>query len=224
MDKLISDSQFIQFVNNLDKIKCDLSQLGLLAEIANTTVISEIESKLPIMVQRDWIKLASSKEMAQKPSSEIFEKLLDFLEDTKRQVEYFGIEVRQFGSDQVKASTEFSFVNCGAADRSNSYSKRYKADQQGIREPLSCLACYDGSTDFEVSNHPTNNCEVWRRLSYQQKREKVRCVYHPAKGLEGNHTTEECKVGIAKCSICNYANRDGHHTWFCPQVTEKSKT
>ena len=81
MKKLTSDSDFIKFVDHLDKLKRDLTQLGLLADVANTTVISEIESKLPNMVQRDWIKLVSSKEMSDKPSSEIFEKLLEFLED-----------------------------------------------------------------------------------------------------------------------------------------------
>ena len=98
MSKLTNDTEFIRFVDHLDKLKRDLSQLGLLSEVANTTVISEIEAKLPLLVQRDWIKLASSKTMADKPSSEIFSCLLDFLEDTKRQTEYFGIDVRQSGN------------------------------------------------------------------------------------------------------------------------------
>ena len=213
MDKITSDSQFIEFVNHLDKVKCDLSQLGLLAEIANTTVISEIESKLPSMVQRDWIKLASSKEISEKPSSEIFQKLLDFLEDNKRQAEYFGTDVRQPSPNLVKSPTKNSFVSCGAAGSLDSSMTGYKAMLEEIRDPLQCLACGDSSAP-----HPTNSCEVWRSFTYQQKREKVRCIYHPAKGLKCNHTTEECKVGKAKCYICNDSNRNGHHTWFC-QVT-----
>ena len=59
MKKLTTDSDFIMFVDNLDKLKRDLSQLGLLSDVANATVISEIESKLPLLVQRDWIKVAS---------------------------------------------------------------------------------------------------------------------------------------------------------------------
>ena len=50
---------------------------------------------MPTLVQRDWVKLASSKEMAHKPSSEVFEKLLSFLENAKLQAEYFGTKVRQ---------------------------------------------------------------------------------------------------------------------------------
>ena len=61
MKKLTNDSEFITFVDHLDKLKQDLSQLGLLSDVANMTVISEIEAKLPTLVQRDWIKVASSK-------------------------------------------------------------------------------------------------------------------------------------------------------------------
>ena len=225
MKKLTSDSDFIKFVDHLDKLKRDLTQLGLLADVANTTVISEIESKLPNMVQRDWIKLVSSKEMSDKPSSEIFEKLLEFLEDTRRQAEYFGTEVRQLGSNQAKASTKLGFVNCGASDSfvSDSLNNKSKEPPRG-REPLPCLACSDGSTDLKAAIHPTNNCEVWRSLTFQEKKAKVKCIYHPAKGLKGDHTTDECKVGKAKCDLCKDSNRNGHHSWFCYQVTAKTKT
>ena len=208
MHKINSDSEFIKFVDHLDKLKRDLNQLGLLSDIANTTVISEIETKLPPMVQRDWIKLASAKEMSDKSSSEIFECLLTFLEDTKRQAEYFGTEVRQIGGNQAKASTKLGFVNCGTSNTTDT-SQKVKEPARN-REPLPCLACCDGSTDLKAAIHPTNTCDVWKSLTYNQKREKVNCVYHPAKGLKGDHTTAECKVGKAKCDICKDSNNNGH--------------
>ena len=201
MNKLENDADLIKFVDHLDKLRCDLSQLNLLSEVANTTVISEIESKLPNLVQRDWIKIVSAKEMASKSSSEIFEQLLTFLEDTKRQAEYFGSDVRQI-SDGVL---------------NNSVGNKVELPPRS-REPLPCIACVDGSTDVVTSIHSTNSCEFWRRLNYDQKRQKVRCVYHPSKGLLGDHTTEECRIGKAKCLICKENNQNGHHTWFCHQV------
>ena len=225
MKKLTNDADFIKFVNHLDKLKRDLSQLNLLSDVANTTVISEIETKLPTLVQRDWIKLASSKEMANKPSSEVFEQLLEFLEDTKRQAEYFGTEVRQGQSQSVKASTKLGFVNCGAVDNTvaDESSKKIKEPPRS-RDPLPCLACDDGLTNLSTALHPTNRCDVWKSLTYNQKREKVKCIYHPAKGLKGDHVTSECRVGKAKCEICKDNNQNGHHTWFCYQVTAKTKT
>ena len=61
-------------------------------------------------------------------------------------------------------------------------------------------------------------------MTFQEKKAKVKCIYHPAKGLKGDHTTDECKVGKAKCDLCKDSNRNGHHSWFCYQVTAKTKT
>ena len=219
MNKLNSDSDFIKFVDHLDKLKRDLNQLGLLSDVANTTVISEIETKLPTLVQRDWIKLASSKDMSDKPSCEVFESLLEFLEDTKRQAEYFGTEVRQIGSNQAKVSTKLRFVSCGSANDTSTSKVR---ESSRTREPLTCLACCDGSTYLTAAVHPIKSCVIWNNLTNQQKREKVNCIYHPAKGLNLNHTTAECKVGKAKCDNCKESNTDGHHTWFCNQITAKT--
>ena len=207
----------------MDKLKRDLTQLGLLSDVANTTVISEIEAKLPNMVQRDWVKLASSKTMTDKPSSEVFNCMLDFLEDAKRQAEYFGNDVRQF-CIQDKASTKFGFVNCGPSDGQVSDTSCKIKDPPRSIEPLPCLACCDGSTDLKAAIHPTYSCHVWRSLTFSEKQDRVNCIYHPAKGLRGDHTTTECKVGRARCEICKDSNQNGHHTWFCFHVTGKTKT
>ena len=225
MKKLTTDNEFINFVDHLDKLKRDLSQLNLLSDVANTTVISEIEKKLPDLVQRDWIKLVSSKDMAEKSSSEIFEHLFEFLEDTKRQAEYFGTEVRQQSNDQFQAATNIGFVNCGVTDEisPNNSSRKVKAHNR-VQEPLTCLACCDGLTDLDATTHPTNDCDVWRSLTFDQRKEKVNCLYHPARGLHCNHTTAECSVGKARCQFCKENNSDGHHTWFCHQAKAKTKT
>jgi len=97
--------------------------------------------------------------MANKSSSEVFDSLLDFLEDTKRQAEYFGTDVRQ-GGDQAKASTKLGFVNCGPSVGVASYTNDKIKEPPRAREPLPCLACGDGSTDLKVAIHPTYSCEV----------------------------------------------------------------
>ena len=83
------------------------------------------------------------------------------------------------------------------------------------KEPLPCLACVDVSNDPTEANHPTNRCGLWKSLTFNEKIGKVKCVYHPARGLMGDHTTEECRVGKAICTICKDGNQDRHHTWFC---------
>ena len=135
------------------------------------------------MVQRDWIKLATSREMANKPPSEIFECMLVFLEDTKRQAEYFGTEVRQTGANQAKASTKLGFVNCGPTDSLVTNTDSHKVrEPPRQREPLPCLACADGSTDLETTLHPTNSCNVWRNLTYQKKKSKSQVCVSSSQG------------------------------------------
>ena len=71
MKPITSDDEFIAFVEHMDKVKRDLEQLNLLSDIANTTVIADLESKLPYGVKRDWIKLVSSKECIDMAPSQI---------------------------------------------------------------------------------------------------------------------------------------------------------
>ena len=119
-----------------------------------------------------------------------------FYSKTKRCFVHYGPEI-EFTNDKIK-------------------------EPPGAREPLPCLACSSGSTDLKVAIHPTYSCDVWRYLTYNEKLEKVNCIYHPSKGLKGDHTTAECKVGKARCHNCKENNTNGHHTWFCYQLTSKT--
>ena len=88
-----SDQEFISFVYKIDKIKRDLSELGMQTEIQNQTVLSELEEKLPYMVKRDWIKKVNE-EFEDKTPKEIFEEFIKFLKLTKKMVEYDNSETR----------------------------------------------------------------------------------------------------------------------------------
>ena len=217
MKVITNDREFIDFVEHVDKLKRDLEQLELLSDIANTTVISDLESKLPYGVKRDWVKLVSSKELSSEPPSKIFNRLLEFLEETKLQAEYHNTELR--GTDtRTKASTKLGFV-CGV-EVSNK-------QNQSITEPprkdtRACLVCADGTTDLKSAMHPTGNCAVWRSLSLREKKDKVNCVKCPFGGKETKHFTEDCKKTKIKCHNCLQEN--DHHSWFCTKPKAKTNS
>ena len=216
MKIITSDQEFIDFVENVDKIKRDLEQLGLLSDIANTTVIADLESKLPYGVKRDWVKLVSSAAFADKLPSEIFTAMLEFFEETKMQAEYHNTDVRtvnQFG----KATTKLGFV-CGGSETSSSIIKSVKEPPRS--DTKACLVCADGATDLKSAMHPTGSCAVWKSLSIREKKEKVNCVRCPYNGKDTKHTTAECQKKKLKCHNC--LQEDDHHTWFCTKP--KSKT
>ena len=168
MKVITSDKEFISFVEHMDKVKRDLEQLDLLSDIVNTTVIADLESKLPYGVKRDWIKLVSSKECADMVPSKIFNRMLEFFEETKLQAEYHNTEIRSSDS-HGRASTKLGFV-CGVESSNNSVIPIKEPPRNEVR---ACLACSDGSTDLKAAMHPTGTCAVWTSLSMKEKRTKL---------------------------------------------------
>ena len=60
MKNITPDKGFIEFIEQLEKIKLDLEILGQISEIANAGYISKIEAKLPIQISTKWWKLSQT--------------------------------------------------------------------------------------------------------------------------------------------------------------------
>ena len=87
MKGITTDKGFIEFVEQLEKIKLDLETLGQISEIANAGYISKIEAKLPIAISTDWWNIVTSESLGKKVSSERFARLMSFLKDARIRVE-----------------------------------------------------------------------------------------------------------------------------------------
>ena len=81
---------------DLQMIKCEY-------EFSNTTVISLIESRLPKVIRREWAKEIRKLDPSVTHENK-FEKLLDFLKQSRRVVEYdlSSVRCQEFGNPQVK--------------------------------------------------------------------------------------------------------------------------
>ena len=78
-----SDRLFIEFVEALQKIERDLVTLNKLDEIANTTVLSKLESRLPVQIRCDWIKKLVTEKLTKKTSKEKYAQFMNFLKEAK---------------------------------------------------------------------------------------------------------------------------------------------
>ena len=87
MKSITTDKGFIEFVEQLEKIKLDLETLGKISEIANAGYISKIEAKLPIAISTDWWKRVTDEGLGKKDSSERFVQLMSFLKNARTRVE-----------------------------------------------------------------------------------------------------------------------------------------
>ena len=183
--------------------------MGLLSDISNTTIIADLESKLPNGVRQDWIKIDSTKEASNKTPNEISNLMLSFFEETRLQAEYPNTDVRN-NAVYERAAIKLGFV-CGIQAVSLDSIIAEKCEPARKEERL-CLACADGTTDLKVAMHPTGNCAVCRSLSLKEKKLKVNCIKCPFGGKVTKHTTTECKK--TKFNYHNCLQENDYHTCF----------
>ena len=93
-----TDRDFVRFVETIESIQRDLKALDLVGEIANASIMSKIEVRLPTLVKTEWAKKHVEGDYSDKLSTEVFDELMKFLEKNKRSAEYFASEVRADGS------------------------------------------------------------------------------------------------------------------------------
>ena len=61
-------------------------------------------------------------------------------------------------------------------------------------------------------------CEVWKKLTNDEREAKVNCVKHPF--APDGHETKDCLKKIDKCKKCNL---DSHHPIMCPKSNHANK-
>ena len=74
-----TDKAFIEFVEQLEKIKLDLETLDQISEVANSGYIGKIEARLPFCISTDWWKIVEDEELDLKSSKERYDRLMLFL-------------------------------------------------------------------------------------------------------------------------------------------------
>ena len=207
-----SDKAFIEFVEQLEKIKLDLETLDQISEVANAGYIGKIESRLPFCISTDWWKIVEDEDLDTKLSLERFDRLMLFLTKSKKRVENQTSSLNQIsgGGNQGKSITQFNVVTGAVslvAKQAADSSKKKKKER--VWNP--CLACnVDGCTDLATITHPMDSCSVWNGLSQREKESRAKCLKHPFKT---DHSTADCTVSGKRCKICS---KDGHHFLLCP--------
>ena len=213
IDKLkvvTTDKMFIEYVERLERINRDVVTVKIVDEIANATVISKLESKLPIIIYKDWSDLVIEKCYDEKSSREKFDNFMSFLSKKKKVVEYQLSDARNNAG--FKAQTQSSYVT-GLTTAVKVANK----EKGSFWKP--CLACNaDGATDLASTQHSMENCEVWGSLSQREKESLVKCLRHP---FASDHTTQNCTIKTKKCRSCD---KDGHHFLLCSKLQVKSSS
>ena len=217
MKTATSDRAFVDFVDSLEKICRDLTTLDQLGEVANTSILSKLEAKLPVQINHDWTSKVIKEKLAKKSSKEKFDQFMLFLKEAKEMTKY-NLCLSGGGNKNL------CFVTGTFRPQTQPQPEKEPRDNQSKGSTLPCLACNaDGATDLTTCMHNMSTCLVWGSLSYHQRVGKVNCIKHPFS--KDGHTSEECTRDINRpCLHCKGVNI--HHSLLCPsfQVRKKSST
>ena len=93
-----TDKMFIDYVEKVERIKRDAETVNLIEEIANSAMISKLESKLPALIYQYWTDLVIKEGFEKKSSKEKFESFMKFLAEKREVVEYTMSDIRSSGT------------------------------------------------------------------------------------------------------------------------------
>ena len=208
-----TDPKFVNFVNDVQSLHLDATNIGKLGEYANPQTLSAIEARFPEYVRLRWAEHVVEKRLNKKDTGERYDAMMEFLKMSKEMAEYNGSEMMKASAGRTAMSHYCTGVTM--TTRTQPPSK-----VTGTWDP--CLACKN-SHDKKESLHQTSTCQKWLALSDKQKRETVPCVKHPFGNKDG-HTTQNCKGPVgAYLRKCRHCGSQHHHGIFCTSV-QRSKT
>ena len=92
-----SDNNFIKFVESLERIVRDLVTLENLSELANTSVLSKLEDKLPARIRFEWSKKVINENLSEMTSYDKFLCFMQYLKDAKKMTKYSLSVLRSSG-------------------------------------------------------------------------------------------------------------------------------
>ena len=222
MKTATSDKSFVEFVDALEKIQRDLLTLDQLSEIANTSVLSKLESKLPSQINYDWTDKVIEEKLSAKTSKDKFTIFMEFLKKAKEKVKYNL-------SLPTGAARTHCFVTGAVISNKQTDQKEIKGPGDGKKKPgdgkksggnvLPCLACnIDGATNLDACLHNMSSCLVWGNMSHKDRTALVKCLKHPFS--KDDHTTQDCNRNIKDCIFCH---KNDHNSLLCPKFQVKKK-
>ena len=64
--------------------------MNRISAVANPTILSDLESKLPTLINIDWHKVIEAEDLDEKEDIAIYQRFLTFLKEAKRRIKRMG--------------------------------------------------------------------------------------------------------------------------------------
>ena len=139
-------------------------------------------------------------------------RLMQFLVKQRRVVEYQYSEVKLSSCSKTQSSYTTGQTFTVKAKEKTETERSMKIERNPKKFP--CLACDDGATNQDSVLHNTEECDIRKALTYDQKKSKVQCIKHP---YSRTHTTVQCIRPTKKKVFCKHCSKeDLHNSLLCP--------
>ena len=216
MKTATSDKNFVEFVDALEKIQRDLLTLDQLSEIANTSVLSKLESKLPSQINYDWTDKVVEEKLSAKTSKEKFTIFMAFLKKAKEKVKY-NLSLPS-GAARTHCFVTGAVISYKQPEPKDIIKKNVDGKRSG-GNILPCLACnIDGATNQDACLHSMSSCMVWANMAHKDRAALVKCIKHPFS--KDAHTTQDCNRNVRDCIFCS---KNDHNSLLCTKFQVKKK-
>ena len=149
-----SNTEVVEMINIVEKAKRDLECLGHEHELCNRTTLSIIEGCLTEEMMSEWVKVMTQGTYT---SVQKFVKLLEFLRDWRKRLEYRSASIRK---DSAAESSGTSLH----ANHEPHKERKQKSDQR---------RCWLHNIDGNAGAHPIWSCRLFLSKSVSERKDLV---------------------------------------------------
>ena len=188
------EKKFIDLVNTVEKSYRDLSALGLRSEMANSTIISLKEERMPYTTKKMWcLEISEKNSIVDKRNK--FPHLLEFLLKHRRAIEYGSSDLRTKKTGKNSAEAPIHHLKREAEYEDNVKSENVKESKQ--HDNASKIGyCWYHSTN----KHDILSCNTYKACDIATRWDLVYDYRACACCLGSGHRSKNC-YKLKECGV-----------------------
>ena len=188
------DITTISMIQTIETAHQDLVRMNCETEMSNSTIISEIEKRMPSKMKDEWASLVTKDAATTLPTAQRFEELLKLLGDWRRKLEYLNASLR---SEPTPIDGESHHLRDTPQTRNRGSDKCWYHDLEG-----------------GPNSHPIFKCRAFKSMPVEARIKKMKdnkiyliCQEKSCPGGSG----DKCQDPRFKCRVSG-CEGNHHHT------------
>ena len=233
------DRKLISLINTVEKVWLDVNNLKLTKELENTTVLTQVERLLPLMLKREWAIKVQELQTDKFKNLVTFltghRKALEYLQDDSRKTVTTKVAVHTVDKDPTKESDVLEAIRLltvGQERLQNQMSEcltSLSRVREGKYQGRSQIAKFNGERKFcpvhDSESHEMQDCTTFQHWTAENQMEFLRQKGICFACLKRGHLSRECDKKFA-CRVRVNGDVCGkhHHSILHPLFTSSQSS